>query len=280
MPQLNFEITIAAPATKVWFMLWDDVTYRKWVSVFNEGSYAVTDWKQTSKVHFLNPTGDGIYSQITECVPNQKMVFKHIGAIKNFEEQPITPEFEAWADSFESYTLTENNGSTTVQVTINAPKEYADYFSTTFPKALAMLKTTVETFAITVTTIVNTTLQQAWDYWNTPKHIQNWCFASDDWHCPKSSNDLSVGGKLITTMAAKDGSFSFDFAVKYTAISPLLHIASVGEDGRKITVDFTQQGTSVLITETFDPETENSIALQQGGWQAILNNFNHYVHSL
>lgn len=280
MQQLNFETTIAAAAHKVWFMLWDDVTYRKWVSVFSEGSYAVSDWKPKSKVHFLNPAGEGIYSQITECVPNEKMVFKHIGTIKNFEEQPITPEFKAWTDSFESYTLLENNGTTTLQVSINAPAKYADYFATTFPNALALLKTTAETYAITVTTTVNTTLQQAWDCFNKPQHVQHWYCASNDWHCPTATNELEVGKQFVYAMAAKDGSFAFDFASTYTAIKPLQHIASVLADGRKIVVNFTQKDNTVVITETFDPETENSITLQQGGWQAILNNFNHYIHSL
>ena len=31
------------------------------------------------------------------------------------------------------------------------------------------------------------------------------------------------------------------------------------------------------VTETFDPEKENTIELQQMGWQNILNNFKKYV---
>jgi hypothetical protein len=31
------------------------------------------------------------------------------------------------------------------------------------------------------------------------------------------------------------------------------------------------------VTETFDPESENPIEMQRGGWQAIMNNFKAYV---
>jgi hypothetical protein len=31
------------------------------------------------------------------------------------------------------------------------------------------------------------------------------------------------------------------------------------------------------ITETFDPETQNPIEMQRGGWQAILDSFKKHV---
>jgi hypothetical protein len=36
---------------------------------------------------------------------------------------------------------------------------------------------------------------------------------------------------------------------------------------------------SVKIVVTFDPENENTIEVQRGGWQAILDNFRKYVES-
>jgi hypothetical protein len=32
-----------------------------------------------------------------------------------------------------------------------------------------------------------------------------------------------------------------------------------------------------LVTETFEPENQNPLEMQQQGWQAILNNFKKYV---
>jgi uncharacterized protein YndB with AHSA1/START domain len=50
---------------------------------------------------------------------------------------------------------------------------------------------------------------KAWDYYTVPEHIVNWNFASDDWHCPRASNDLEVGGKVFL----EDGSQGWKFWV-------------------------------------------------------------------
>jgi hypothetical protein len=51
--------------------LWDDITYRKWASAFCEGSYAVSHWNEGDTVHFLDSTGNGIYSSIDEKIENK-----------------------------------------------------------------------------------------------------------------------------------------------------------------------------------------------------------------
>lgn len=44
-------------------------------------------------------------------------------------------------------------------------------------------------------------------------------------------------------------------------------------DGRKIIVDFIDEGGTTRIVETFNPEMENPCDIQQVGWQAILDNY-------
>ena len=51
------------------------------------------------------------------------------------------------------------------------------------------------------------------------------------------------------------------------------------EDGRKVSITFTSIGDTTQITETFDPEHENSFDLQYGGWMAILQNFKTYTET-
>ncbi len=131
---------------------------------------------------------------------------------------------------------------------------------------------------ITITATITGDIQKVWDMWTSPEHITKWNFASPDWECPKAENDLRVGGNFSSTMAARDGSTSFDFAGTYTNVIPLELLAySFGD--RTATVSFTTQGDSVLITETFDPETENPREMQEAGWQSILNNFKNYVET-
>ena len=105
----------------------------------------------------------------------------------------------------------------------------------------------------------------------------NWCSASDDWHAPAATNDLRSGGKFSTTMAAKDGSFSFDFAGVYDEVTDKQYISYTMGDGRTVKITFSGEGNATKVVETFDPEEVNTRELQQGGWQAILNNFKKYT---
>ncbi len=132
---------------------------------------------------------------------------------------------------------------------------------------------------ITVETLVNAPLEKVWEYWTLPRHITQWNNASEDWHTPYAENDLRDGGKLLATMAAKDGSISFDFWGIHTKVLHLQEIATTLGDGRKMQITFTKIDSGVKIIETFEPETENSLELQMQGWQAILNNFKRYVES-
>ena len=138
---------------------------------------------------------------------------------------------------------------------------------------------TMNKTAITVSTTVNAPVEKVWNYWSAPEHITKWCQASDDWHAPFAQNDLQEGGKFVTTMAAKDGSFSFDFGGVYTKLEENKTIEYTMDDGRKVSVQFTDNGGTTAITETFDPEETNSVEMQRSGWQAILDNFKKYTES-
>lgn len=106
-----------------------------------------------------------------------------------------------------------------------------------------------------------------------------WNTASDDWCCPKADVDLKVGGSFTARMEAKDGSFGFDFKGEYTAVHEPELIDYVMEDGRTVHIQFKDMNGKTYVSETFDPESENTIDLQQAGWQSILNNFKHYTEN-
>lgn len=132
---------------------------------------------------------------------------------------------------------------------------------------------------ITIQTIVNVPINLAWKCFSSAEDIQNWYFASEDWHAPYAENDLKIGGKFKTRMEAKDGSFGFDFEGIYTNIIDFQLIEYVLEDGRLVKISFSVNGSHTEINETFDAETENTIDLQRAGWQAILDNFKRYAES-
>lgn len=133
---------------------------------------------------------------------------------------------------------------------------------------------------ITVKTTVNVSAQKAWDVWSMPHHIMNWSFASPDWHTPAATNDLRVGGKFSSTMAAKDGSMSFDFAGVYTKVDLHKRIEYTLGDGRTVQIEFAEKEGKTTITETFETESQNPVEMQRDGWQAIMDNFKKYAEFL
>jgi len=133
---------------------------------------------------------------------------------------------------------------------------------------------------ITVQTIVNAPIEKVWEFWNKPEHITGWAFASDDWEAKAPKNDLRVGGKFKTTMAAKDKSASFDFTGAYTVVKQNELLKYDISDGRHVKVKFEDTPNGVKVTETFDPENENPLEVQRSGWQAILDNFKKYTENI
>ena len=132
---------------------------------------------------------------------------------------------------------------------------------------------------ITVTTLVEAAIEHVWECWTNPDHIMEWNHASDDWHCPAATNDLTVGGTFSSTMSANDGSTSFDFEGTYTDIIENERIEYSLADGRHISVTFEEEDDKIRVTEVFDAESENPIEMQQAGWQAILYNFRDYTEA-
>ena len=135
MKKLKFTTKINAPKEKVWETLWNDSTYRQWTAEFMEGSYAESDWREGSKILFLTPKGDGMFGIIEKKIPNQQIVFKHLGEVKKGIEEP-----KDWGEARESYQLKEKNGITELDVQMDATPEFEQYFNDTFPKALNKLK--------------------------------------------------------------------------------------------------------------------------------------------
>src|ERR1700737_2937161 len=137
------------------------------------------------------------------------------------------------------------------------------------------METQVKT--ITVENTVKAPVEQVWQFWTLPEHITKWNSASDDWHSPFAENDLRVGGKFLARMEARDGSFGFDFGGVYDEVVTNKLIAYTLGDGRKVIITFFSKGNETRVVETFEPENTNSIEMQRGGWQAILDNFKKHV---
>ncbi len=82
----------------------------------------------------------GMISEIAENIPSKFVSIRHYGILDGDHEITSGEQVEKWAGSLENYSLTKNNGVTTVEVELDTDDNYADYFNNTWPKALNKLK--------------------------------------------------------------------------------------------------------------------------------------------
>lgn len=127
---------------------------------------------------------------------------------------------------------------------------------------------------------INAPITTVWDCFTQPEHIIKWNAANEDWHTTAAENNLVVGGKFSYAMAAKDGSFGFDFWGIYDAVELHKFIVYTTGDGRKVIINFFVKNNIVELVQLFEPENENPAEMQQAGWQMILDNFERYVLGL
>jgi len=137
----------------------------------------------------------------------------------------------------------------------------------------------MEKTVVTVESTIQAPVEKVWETWTQPKHITQWCNASEDWQAPRAENDLREGGSFITRMEAKDGSMGFDFGGVYDAVRKNEYIEYTMADGRKVQITFYPKGKETKVVESFEAESQNPVELQKGGWQAILDNFKKYTES-
>ena len=132
---------------------------------------------------------------------------------------------------------------------------------------------------ITIETTVAAPVEKVWRFWTEPRHIEKWNAAADDWYTPRAENDLRVGGKFVSRMEARDGSFGFDFEGFYDAVKENEYLEYTIADNRKVKIYFTDNGNKTKVVEIFETENTNAAELQKTGWQAILNNFKKYTEA-
>ena len=132
---------------------------------------------------------------------------------------------------------------------------------------------------ITIHTSIKAPIEKVWQLWSNPADITKWCTASLDWHTTRAENDLRTGGKFLSRMEAKDGSFGFDFSGVYDLVKTHEQMDYTLDDGRKVNITFAVQGNQTTITQTFEPESENPMDMQRDGWQSILDSFKRYAEA-
>lgn len=139
MKLLTFNITIEAAPEKVWNILWNEHSYSRWTSVFQQGSRYEGNLEEGSIVRMCDSVSNGMYNPVLINTPYSQMKFKHLGWLYDGVEDP-----QDWPNSTESYQLQDLGAETQLTVTVNALEEFLDFFNSNLPKALVQIKVLAE----------------------------------------------------------------------------------------------------------------------------------------
>lgn len=133
---------------------------------------------------------------------------------------------------------------------------------------------------LSVSVLINKSLDLVWNTWNDDSQMHNWLFISNEFETKNPRIDLKLGGSFSYSMASKTGDFDFEYRAVYTAIELKKRIAFTLIDGRKAEVKFSTEAKHVHLQIDFEPVVMQDNDVQLAGWQAILTNFKRYVESL
>jgi uncharacterized protein YndB with AHSA1/START domain len=137
-------IDIHAPKEKIWNVLLDDHYSRQWYAEFSEGTYAVTDWNEGSKVIFQDESKSGIVGTIISKKPGEELVIEYNGMIYNGVENFESDDAKAVKGFRECYWLTESDGAIRLDIQSDMGSDYFEMMSAAWDKALAKIKAFAE----------------------------------------------------------------------------------------------------------------------------------------
>lgn len=142
MKEIQFSIEINASKERVWATLWEDITFRDWANIIDEGTYMKGVMKEGNEIKFISSaSGYGVTSLIDKLNPNEFVSFRHEADTKESGQKEREKE---WTGGAESYSLTEKNGVTILIVKTDVPQEHEGTFNIRFPRALERIKTLAE----------------------------------------------------------------------------------------------------------------------------------------
>jgi hypothetical protein len=142
MKEVQFSIKIHAPKEVVWGILWQDKTLRQWAGIIDPGTYMIGTLAEGNEIQFISAeNGYGVTSLVEELILYEFLLLRHKADTQDSGQRERADE---WTGGTESYKLTEKDGTTTLVVTFDVPKDMEEYFSTTYPKALEQVKLLAE----------------------------------------------------------------------------------------------------------------------------------------
>ncbi|MDO5524242.1 MAG: SRPBCC domain-containing protein [Bacteroidia bacterium] len=144
MVTLKFEKEINASAQKVWNVLWNKDTYAQWTSSFNPISRIEADWRVGGKTYFKDADGNGMVTVIDAMNEPYELVFRQVGEVNNGVEDTTSEKVKSYAGSFEKYFLSETDGVTKLNASVDTSEEYSAFMEKAFIEGLEIVKKLAE----------------------------------------------------------------------------------------------------------------------------------------
>ncbi|MFN7160749.1 MAG: SRPBCC family protein [Candidatus Gracilibacteria bacterium] len=140
-------VEINASKEAVWNVLFDVNNYPKWAGAFSEGSRAevADDWKEGTGVVFSS--GDesmGLAGTIKTNKPLEYMEISYLGMLSNGKIDTESEGAKSMVGARESYTLTEKDGVTLLNIYSDMDEQYYDMMSAAWDEAFATIKKLAE----------------------------------------------------------------------------------------------------------------------------------------
>jgi uncharacterized protein YndB with AHSA1/START domain len=141
MEHIEYKVVIEAPAKKVWDIMLQPDTYRQWVARSWPNSYYDGKWAKGEKIKFIGPDGSGTLAELVEVKPHEKIFARHIAMLNPGGIEDRTSETaKGWIGTTEEYKFAEQNGRTTLTVTMETTPAWRKMFDDGWPTALQELK--------------------------------------------------------------------------------------------------------------------------------------------
>lgn len=197
MKSLKYNIIINCPGAFVWNTMLDSEDYKKWASAFYPGSHYRGEWKQDSRIKFIDPCG-GTLALLEEVTPYKRIRMKHIALIN--EAGSIDKESEdakQWIGTTENYIFQEENGKTRLDIEMKGHEKYLDVLDECWLPAIEGIKKLCEektTRSIIISRMLDSPITKVWEAWTRPAYIEKW-YGPGGFTTRVVQHDFKPGGK-------------------------------------------------------------------------------------